>query len=205
MATPATSYLDEWTTLRARLAQLSEDDLNFGYFTGYVPKSYASSGGRILYVCASVPGYLADVFGPGPHPLKDDPLATEFARALGGLANGGPDGLENIAVTSFCKVALQRGEVGAQLFLTQQQLAVQTLRYEMYALDPRLVVFVRETVNALRGSRADLQVEGEGTEAIGFRTRGDAGEPAVLVLQPPGAVSKSVQANWLARAANLLR
>ncbi len=213
MDAPATYYSDRWDELRTSLAALSLDDLAYGYFGGYVPNGYAESAHRILYVCASVPGYLPVVFGKGPHPLKDDPAATDFARSLGELASGSGDPLDSIAVTAVCKAALLHREISPLLLLAQQQLAVQTLRYEMYGLEPKLVVFacggkfsavIRETVNATRGSLADLQTEGQGTNAFLFRARGDAGEPAVLALQPPSAFPKSVQALWLAKAANLL-
>ena len=214
MTTPATYYFDQWTELRAKLQMQATDDLCTGYFAGYVPKGYQDAGSQIVYVCASVPGYGADIFGPGPYPLKDDPAALDFTRALGGFADSSSDPSEIVAVTSLCKIALENGEVSPQLLMVQQQLAVQTLRYEIYALAPRLIVFccggkfsaaIRETVNASRGSLADVQTEGEGIDAIAFRVRGNAGEPAVLILQPPNAVSTSVRANWLARAAVLLR
>lgn len=211
MATPATYYFDEWLELLTKLKQLSLDDLNPMTFAGCVPKGYMGSSARILYVCASVPNWVADVFGGGPNPLKDDAAALDFVGRLGGLAGGSGDA---VAVTALCKIGVKGGDVSPGLLLAQQQLAVQTLRMEMYALAPKLVVFacggkysaaIRESVNAARGSRADLTVEGEGNEAIGFRERGNAGEPAVLVLQPPAAFGKAVQAAWLAKAAALLR
>ena len=214
MVPPATYYVDEWLELSATLRAVSIDKLNPGWFQGYIPDDFSVSHNRILYVCASVPGYSANVFGNGPHPLKDDPLAAEFVRSLGGLAGGSGNPLDSVAVTSICKVSLIQGEVSPQLLLVQQQLAVQTLRYELYALQPKLVVFscggkfsavIRETVNAVRGSLADVQTEGQGIEALSFRKRGDVDEPAVLILQPPNAFPKLAQAQWLAKAAMLLR
>ena len=214
MQAPALYYSDKWIDLRAALAAVSQDDLAYGYFRGYIPGGYQDSANRILCVCASVPGYLEPVFGKGPHPLENNSVAMEFARSLGKLGTANGDPLESIAVTAMCKVALMRGDVSPSLLLAQQQLAVQTLRYEIYGLAPKLLVFtcggkysaiIRESVNAARGSLADLQSEGQGNEALLFRARGDAGEPAVLVLQPPDTFPKSVQDTWLAKAAALIR
>ena len=88
MATPATYYFDQWLELFTTLKNFSLDDFGPMTFAGYVPKEYMGSQARILYVCASVPNWVADVFGGGPNPLKDDAAALDFVERLGGLAGG---------------------------------------------------------------------------------------------------------------------
>ena len=214
MQTPAMQYQDEWTTLRARLAYPSIESFTLGNFLGYIPDGYKTCEERILYVCPSTPGYMMPVFGKGANPLANDSLALSFARSLGGLSRGAADPLENVAITSVCKASPAGGEVSPSLLLVQQKLAVQTLRYELYCLQPALVVFacsghfsalIRETVNASRGSAADFEKQGDGNGAMLFRKRGLHGGPAVLMVQPPSAFPESAQAPWLAQAAALLR
>lgn len=213
MTEPAIYYSDDWTKLRVQLNCCSEASCPSNLFWGYIPDGYLASAHRILYVCPALPDFAIPLFGKGPNPLQSDPLALDFVRSLGALA-GGADPLDSVAITTVCKLAPSRDAIDAPFLLAQQQLAVQTLRYELFSLQPKLVVFgcsgpfsalIRETVNAVRGSAADFQKDGEGTAAFLYRERDIAAAPAVMVVQPPNAFPKSSQAPWLARAAALLQ
>jgi hypothetical protein len=211
--TESVRWLDEWIGLKATLAIANVDTLTYPFF-GFQPGGFREASSPLLYICTSVPGHTGGLSENGQRPFTNDPEFQSFGIKLSRIAESRDDSMSNMTITSICKLGVDKGEPGPALIFAQQQLAVQTLRCEMYATYSRLIVVacdgpftpvMLETLNAGRGSEYDFQFHEDGDKGFSSRPRTKDWQPPVLWIQSPQGKSESVQNAWLQKAAELLK